>query len=65
MPFRFVVSIMNYHLNISGKEKYNDSGFRRCQNQMWPRPFYLHVDTDISDHQYDRIVCGHLPATLV
>jgi hypothetical protein len=47
------------------KGKKNEIGLHRCQNQMCPSPYYLHVDTSISHHQYDRIVYSDLSTYLV
>jgi hypothetical protein len=47
------------------KGKKNDSVLHRCQNQMRPSSYYLHVDTSISHHRYDRIVYSDLSTYLV
>jgi hypothetical protein len=43
----------------------NDSGLRRCQNQMRPSSYYFYVDTYTSRHRYDRFVYSDFSAYVV
>jgi len=63
----YIIQLINNLLTSqkTDKGKKNDSGLHRCQNQMCPSPYYLHVDTYTSHHRYDRVVYTDLSTYLV